>query len=242
MSRLSLDRSVRLASLAQRAPGPCVGSHFLAIVLICALSGGIASFAQPARAAAEAPAKAGAVAKSKPAWAELNTGQHAALLPLEASWNGLSKPQKTQWLALSRNFSRLPPAEQQTLHARMKDWAALSARQRSQARLNFSEIKRLSPQDQQTQWQAYQALSDEQKRALAEKATAQPRGAALPAPPSAKRPAVQLPTARSRSGHGARIQVAPANTPSRGRDPRISAPGASSAPTAATPAKVPSAP
>ena len=58
-------------------------------------------------------------------------------------------------------------AEQDKLHSRMSEWAALSPQQRTQARLNFGETKRLSPDDKKAKWEAYQALPAEEKRKLA---------------------------------------------------------------------------
>lgn len=52
---------------------------------------------------------------------------------------------------------------------RMESWSGLSAAQRNQARLNFAITNRLAT-DKQAQWEAYQALSDEEKRLLASRA------------------------------------------------------------------------
>ncbi len=74
----------------------------------------------------------------------------------------LSESQKRRWLALAQTFETLPPEEQEKLHNRMTEWSSLSARQRSQARLNYADAQRLAPNDKRAHWEAYQALSDEE--------------------------------------------------------------------------------
>jgi hypothetical protein len=106
-------------------------------------------------------------ADTRPAWAELTVDQQQALRPLAGQWPRLSEAQKRKWIALSSNYRALPPPEQAKLHSRMTEWVSLSPQQRTQARLNFAEAKTLSPDDRKAKWEAYQALSPEEKRKLA---------------------------------------------------------------------------
>lgn len=100
------------------------------------------------------------------AWQSLSKRQKLALAPLAADWHELTAQQRQKWLALSRNFFELSDEEQLTLHSRMQEWAALSPRQRSQARFHFNATQSLSAQDKRAQWEAYQALSDQEKHKL----------------------------------------------------------------------------
>lgn len=154
--------------------------------------------------------KARAAAASGTTWAELSPAQREALAPLASHWGGIDEPRKRKWLAIAQTFSRLPPAEQATLHSRMTEWAALSPQQRTDARLNFAEAQQLSPDDKKAKWEAYQALSPEEKRKLARSAA--PR---TPIPAAAVRPvpAQKLATVPRSSGDAkpARIMVAPAH-------------------------------
>ncbi|MEJ5989162.1 DUF3106 domain-containing protein [Ramlibacter sp. PS3R-8] len=118
-------------------------------------------------------------------WAELTPQQQQALSPLGASWRSLSEAHKRKWLALSSNYTALPPAEQARLRSRMTEWATLSPQQRTQARLNFAESQQVDAVDKRAKWEAYQALPPEEKRRLAAGATA-----ARP-PPPVTAPAVQ---------------------------------------------------
>ncbi|WP_226858476.1 DUF3106 domain-containing protein [Diaphorobacter aerolatus] len=130
-----------------------------------------------------------------PMWGELTSSQKDALAPLATRWNQLSEAQKRHWLTLAANFDSLSEQEQAKMLSRMTEWANLSAQQRSQARLNFAATNRLMPDDKLAQWEAYQALSEEEKKLLAAKAVRKPFGAAVvvKSPPSKK--LVRIPAA-----------------------------------------------
>lgn len=117
---------------------------------------------------------------SRPTWAELTRSQQAALKPLAQAWPSLSELHKRKWLVLSHNYDEFSPQEQLKLQERMSDWASLTARERAQARLFFAEVQQLPGDERRAKWEAYQALSDEQRRKLADDILLQPpRGAAL---------------------------------------------------------------
>lgn len=147
-------------------------------------------------------------AESSPTWAELNPAQKLALEPLAASWSRLGEAHKRKWIAVSANFPTMPPGEQARLHSRMAEWAALSPQQRTQARLNFAEAQALPTDDKRAKWEAYQALSPEEKKKLA-------AGAGKPVPPTAAavQPVPQklasVPKAKKPDSRSPRIAVAP---------------------------------
>ncbi len=123
---------------------------------------------------------------SKPAWQDLTPAQKVSLKPLAANWNTLTESQKRKWIAIAANYPSLAPTEQAKLHNRMTDWVALSQQQRAQARLNFAQSKQLDRTEKTATWQAYQALSPEEKQKLAVSAVPKPAGAAAatkPVPP-----------------------------------------------------------
>ena len=119
---------------------------------------------------------------ARPTWRELSPAQQQALSPLATHWDRLSEERKRKWLVISKNFSSLSPAEQVKLHRRMNEWVGLSQQQRVQARQNFSEIKKLSPEQKAAEWEAYQALSAEERRKLATQAPPKPTGLAVGRP------------------------------------------------------------
>ena len=151
---------------------------------------------------ATTPAKAAASGQS---WAELTPMQQQALMPLASSWNtGMSEAQRRKWLKISKNFPSLPSQEQAIMHSRMNEWVNLTPQQRAQARLNFGKTKELSKQltreEKETKWQAYQALSAEEKQKLAAKASPKPAGAATAVKPVAPQKLAAVPSHTSKPG------------------------------------------
>ena len=134
-----------------------------------------------------APNKQTSTPSAKQEWTLLTPAQQLALQPLAKSWASLSNGQKRKWLEISLNYPSLSADDKAKMHSRMSEWAALSPRARAEARLNFASTqelsKQLSTQEKQAKWQAYQSLSSEEKRKLAESGVRPPVGAALPARP-----------------------------------------------------------
>jgi len=120
---------------------------------------------------------------SRPEWKDLTPEQQLSLRPLASEWNTLEEARKRKWLALARNYQTLSPTEQAKLHSRMTEWVSLSPQQRTQARLNFASSKQLTPTQKAATWEAYQALSPEEKQKLATLATPKPIGAATTTKP-----------------------------------------------------------
>ncbi len=195
-------QTVRGASIHAQALPVWVG--LLCLVLGVLATGARAQPPVPAAAAAVSalPAKTvvAQAAFSSPLWTELSPVEREILKPLAPTWNTLSQTHKRKWLQMTKSYPALSTEEQVKMQGRMKEWVALSPQQRAQARLNFAKTKELSKEltaeEKQAKWQAYQALSDEEKRKLAAKAPPKPAGAA----PAAKPVAVQkLATVPSRA-------------------------------------------
>jgi hypothetical protein len=142
---------------------------------------------------------------AKPDWKELTPAQQLSLKPLTANWATMGEVQKRKWLAISKNYSSLPPAEQSKLHSRMTEWVTLTQQQRSQARLNFAETQKLAPPEKTATWQAYQALSPEEKQKLAAKAAPREKGAAVAIHPVPAQKLANVPVTRK----SAKIAIAP---------------------------------
>lgn len=156
------------------------------------------------------PVKARAAQPAGSGWVGLTPLQQQSLAPLAGTWNSLSLAHQRKWLALSQNFSRLSPADQQVLHSRMRDWAALSTRQRAQARLNFGEAKQLSADEKKALWEAYQALPPEEKKKLAAGAQAKPPTTAAAVKPVAKQKLARVPQPAP-DARSPRIAIGPAS-------------------------------
>ena len=130
---------------------------------------------------------------SGPAWQDLTSAQQVSLGPLAALWGSLDSARKRKWIALAANYSALAPADQAKLHSRMTEWASLSPKQRDQARLNFAQSTQISPTHKAATWQAYQALSPEEKQKLAKSAPPKPVGAATTGKPVAPDKLTKIP-------------------------------------------------
>jgi hypothetical protein len=196
-----------------RAP---VAGWAQAALMVLAVAGWVApAQAQGPNRPATAASAAATTPKppAKPLWRDLSAKQQQALQPLAADWDALSEGHKRKWLVLSRNHANLSSVEKATLHSRMTEWAALSQQERAQARFNFAEVKQVPVDERKAKWEAYQALTPEEKRRLAEGATPRPPGAAStirPVPAQKLAPIPATTTAAAVKGqHSARIQLTP---------------------------------
>jgi hypothetical protein len=115
------------------------------------------------------------LADSRPTWSSLTPAQQGALQPLQREWASIDPPRKEKWLELAGRFPSMPEAERQRVRERMADWARMTPAERGQARLQFQETRQFSPQDRQARWEAYKALPDDERRALAQKAKPAPK-------------------------------------------------------------------
>lgn len=131
-------------------------------------------------------ANAPAVDAGGPAWASLTVQQQSVLSPLQRDWSGIDAQRRAKWLELAARFPSLPAAEQQRVQVRMAEWARLTPAERGRARLSFQETKQLSGEQKQQRWEAYQALPDDERKALAARAKPsddRARAAPRPTPP-----------------------------------------------------------
>jgi hypothetical protein len=135
--------------------------------------------------------------EASPTWKSLTPVQREALAPLAPVWGEISGNRKRKWIALSANFKTLSPQDKATLHGRMKEWASLSSAERNQARLNFALARDLPHDEKRAQWEAYQALSPEQKKQFAAQANTQATGAAPAVTKSTPGKLASVPVTRS---------------------------------------------
>lgn len=164
----------------------------LCALLAAAALSAPAVWGQGARNPVTAPAP-----EAGPRWQDLSPTQRSALKPLERDWSGIDASHKQKWLEIATRFPSLPPAEQNRISARMTQWAKMSPSARGQARINFQEARQITPQDRQARWEAYQALSPEQRRQLA--ARAAPANAGTRGGDAARKPVPARETMQTKS-------------------------------------------
>lgn len=116
------------------------------------------------------------------AWEQLSDTQKEVLTPLEEDWNSLSKDRQKKWVAIANRYPEMSESEQNTLQSRMSEWASLSQDERRVARDNYLLTAKVPAEKKAEAWKAYQQLSEEDKKRLAEKKAARTKPSAVTAP------------------------------------------------------------
>lgn len=205
--RRSLLSALSVTPFTRQGMGNCV--YFVAALAAGQLQTAYAADAALSPTAVmtgKAPSGTNIKPTAKPEWQDLNATQQKALKPLALHWSSMSEGHKRKWLAMSQNFAALPLPEQALMHERMNEWATLSAQERSQARLNYAGVKALPSEERLAKWQAYQALSAEEKQHLAATAPAKLLGAAAAVKPVAPQRLTVTPTP-VKSGDGSAMPI-----------------------------------
>ncbi len=122
-----------------------------------------------------------------PKWSELPPAQQSALAPLKQHWAGIDASRKSKWIVVAQRFGSLPVDERKRVQARMAEWADMTPLERGRARLSFQELRSLPHDDRQALWDAYQALPDDKKMALAQRAKPVARAPDTASAPDGKR-------------------------------------------------------
>jgi len=123
-------------------------------VLVCAIAG--AAFAQGPM--------------TGPSWVELTAAERLALQPLQSQWHTIDTTRKQKWREIAIRLPAMPRDQQIRMQARMTEWANMTPTQRNTARLHFETTKQVPVSEKQALWNAYQAIPDDQRKALADKA------------------------------------------------------------------------
>lgn len=152
-------------------------------------------------------------------WQNLSSQEQQALLPLKGDWAQLEPARQKKWLEVAARVGSLPAEERLRIQERMAQWAAMTPVQRASARLQFQEARQLSPGDRQAMWEAYQALPDEERRELAQRAkpgatpaTAAPRADLAASSVGVKNNLVKLQSPSVRAVSSSIVQAKPGAT------------------------------
>jgi Protein of unknown function (DUF3106) len=131
-----------------------------------------------------AHSKAAAIPEKTPdgTWESLSPKQQQILAPLEKDWNYMVPETRKKWMLVANNiYPKMSEQDQQRLQSRMSGWYNLSQKDRRIARDNYLSSLKFPPEKKAEAWNAYQKLSDEQKKKLAE-AEAKKKPKAISAP------------------------------------------------------------
>lgn len=103
------------------------------------------------------------------AWEALSSRERQILAPLEQQWGEMDDERRRRWLKLADSYDGLTPAEQGRFRQRMAEWAALSARDREQARARYRSLRAIPTERRETlrdKWDEYQSLTPEERQRI----------------------------------------------------------------------------
>jgi hypothetical protein len=163
---------------------------FIASVCIAIALGPISSNIS----SAQTLAKASGVVEKKPdgTWEGLKPNQQKILAPLESDWDYLSPDSRKKWIQVSNIYPKMSAQDQERLQSRMASWSNLSQKERRLARDNYLSSLKFPAEKKAEAWTAYQKLSDEEKKKLAE-SQAKKKPTAISAPTLQQHPIKQRP-------------------------------------------------
>lgn len=140
----------------------------LMLVCLCWIFHSSPALAQPTPSAAHG--KSTAIPEKKPdgTWESLKPAQQKILAPLESDWDYMLPDSRKKWIQVANIYPKMSSQDQDRLQSRMTGWSNLSQRDRRIARENYLSSLKFPAEKKAEAWSAYQKLSDEQKKKLAE--------------------------------------------------------------------------
>ncbi|QWD95754.1 DUF3106 domain-containing protein [Polynucleobacter sp. MG-6-Vaara-E2] len=101
-------------------------------------------------------------------WDGLNPAQQKILAPLESDWDYMLPDSRKKWIYIANFYPKMSAQDQERLQSRMTSWSNLSQKDRRIARENYLASLKFPAEKKAEAWSAYQKLSDEQKKKLAD--------------------------------------------------------------------------
>jgi hypothetical protein len=146
-----------------------------------------------AQTGATTPNKASSIPEKKPdgTWESLSPRQQMILTPLENDWDFMKPEIRKQWIQIANLYPKMSDADQQRLQSRMNSWSKLSQKDRRIARENYLSSLKFPSEKKAEAWYAYQQLSDEQKKKLANAEVKKKKPSAMNAPTLQQHPIIQ---------------------------------------------------
>lgn len=152
--------------------------------------GSPAAFAQTATGT---QGKSASIPERKPdgTWESLKPAQQKILAPLEDDWDYMLPDSRKKWVQVANLYPRMSESDQERLQSRMTSWSKLSQKDRRIARENYLSSLKFPAEKKAEAWSAYQKLSDEQKKKLAQAEVNKKKPTAASAPTLQQHPIVQ---------------------------------------------------
>ncbi len=124
-------------------------------------------------------------------WEGLKPEQQKILAPLESDWDYMLPESRKKWIQVANLYPKMNEADQQRLQSRMTGWSNLSQKDRRLARENYLSSLKFPAEKKAEAWSAYQKLSDEQKKKLAQAEVNKKKPTAVSAPTLQQHPITQ---------------------------------------------------
>lgn len=96
---------------------------------------------------------------------------------MQNDWASIDELGKRKWRRIAERYPEMSATDQERLQNRMTEWAKLTPQERSKVRLQYLEAKKVPASSRQADWEAYQALTPDERKALAVRGAAAPRTA-----------------------------------------------------------------
>ena len=163
------------------------------MMLILGTFGSIQSSGALAQTPAGAHGKATGIPEKKPdgTWEGLKPEQQKILAPLESDWDYMLPESRKKWIQVANLYPKMSETDQQRLQSRMTSWSNLSQKDRRLARENYLSSLKFPAEKKAEAWSAYQKLSDEQKKKLAQAEVNKKKPTAVSAPTLQQHPITQ---------------------------------------------------
>jgi hypothetical protein len=167
----------------------------ISIVLAIGVIGSTQSSSLLAQTPTGAHGKTTGIPEKKPdgTWEGLKPEQQKILAPLESDWDYMLPDSRKKWIQVANLYPKMSAADQQRLQSRMMGWSNLSQKDRRLARENYLGSLKFPAEKKAEAWSAYQKLSDEQKKKLAQAEVNKKKPNATSAPTLQQHPITQKP-------------------------------------------------
>jgi hypothetical protein len=148
-----------------------IGNVFVALAAFGLLLSTSSAIAQTSSGAPHGKTTAIQAKKPDGTWDGLSPTQQKILAPLESDWDYMLPDSRKKWIYVSNIYPKMSAQDQERLQSRMASWSNLSQKDRRIARENYLASLKFPAEKKAEAWSAYQKLSDEQKKKLAEMET-----------------------------------------------------------------------
>ena len=164
------------------------GSRLLICVMLLI---SVSAFAQTSTASVHGKTTGIPEKKLDGTWEGLKPEQQQILAPLESDWDYMLPESRKKWIQVANLYPKMSGVDQQRLQSRMASWSNLSQKDRRIARENYLTSLNFPAEKKAEAWSAYQKLSDEQKKKLAQAEVNKKKPTAANAPTLQQHPITQ---------------------------------------------------